>query len=185
MLQPTLDGGTDGDGLPPSFDIGARGADFGPWITTIPWAGKVETNMSAVLNYLEGKGVSKIGMIGFCWGGWAVFHTAAMSSKIVCGAIPHPSCQLEGMFGGDVMELAKQVKVPMLMLPAGDDPKFYLPDGDLIKILQANNSQTVSTPFPEMSHGWVSRGDMSDAGTAEQVKSAVGLMQGWFAQHLA
>ena len=68
---------------------------------------------------------------------------------------------------------------------AGDDPKFYLPDGDLIKILQANNSQTVSTPFPEMSHGWVSRGDMSDAGTAEQVKSAVGLMQGWFAQHLA
>ena len=140
---------------------------------------------------------------GFCWGGWCVFHTTAMSSKIVCGAIPHPSCQLEGMFGGDVMELAKQVKAPMLMLPAGewlwqhfagysltfqplagDDPKFYLPDGDIIKILQANNSQTVSMPFPDMSHGWVSRGDMSEAKTADQVKSAVSMMQEWFAKHM-
>jgi len=37
LLQPPLEGGTDGDGLPPTFDLQARGADFLPWIKTVTW----------------------------------------------------------------------------------------------------------------------------------------------------
>ena len=45
------------------------------------------------------------------------------------------SCQLEGMFGGNVEELAKTVQCPFYFMPAGgDSPALYGPDGSLVKV---------------------------------------------------
>lgn len=71
FLQPELEGGTDGDGLPPDFDMAARSADFGPWVSAIPWKGNLDAKMGALLEKLSADGAAKIGMVGFCWGGWA------------------------------------------------------------------------------------------------------------------
>ena len=39
LLIPPLEGGTDGDGLPPNFDLATRGAEVGPFIKSYPWDG--------------------------------------------------------------------------------------------------------------------------------------------------
>lgn len=101
LLQPPLEGGTDGDGLPPDFDIGARGADFAPWVTQIPWS-KLEPQVNALLDDLTARGIAKIGCMGTCWGAWATFHASA-TGRIACGVNCHPSVGLEGMMGGSDM----------------------------------------------------------------------------------
>eukprot|EP01043_Picozoa_sp_COSAG02_P061533 COSAG02_NODE_8292_length_2629_cov_3.162055_2_plen_200_part_00 len=98
LLQPALEGGTDGDGLPPDFDLGARGADFGPWVTAVPWS-KLEPQVNALLDEINGRGISKIGCMGTCWGAWTTFQTSA-TGRIACGVNCHPSVGLDA--GGDV-----------------------------------------------------------------------------------
>ena len=158
LLQPALEGGTDGDGLPPDFDLGARGADFGPWVTQIPWS-TIEPKVDAILADLNGRGITKIGHLGTCWGAWAGFHTAA-SGKLSCGVNCHPSVQLEGMFGGSDLALAETVKCPQMMLPAGGDNDNTKPGGEMQAIFdkQPWGSDCVYQEFPEMEHGWVPRG---------------------------
>ena len=209
LLQPALEGGTDGDGLPPDFDLGARGADFGPWVTQIPWS-TIEPQVDAILADLNGRGITKIGHLGTCWGAWAGFHTAA-SGKLSCGVNCHPSVQLEGMFGGSDLALAETVKCPQMMLPAGGDNDNTKPGGEMQAIFdkQPWGSDCVYQEFPEMEHGWVPRGvrtlpplpplpivstpdsyrvyvgqDDSDAAVAEGIKAAMELAKGFFQKHL-
>ena len=135
LLQPALEGGTDGDGLPPSFNMGERGGDFKSWVIQIPW-NTIEPKLQKLMSYAKEQGAKSFGTIGCCWGGWAAFHASAMSADISCGVIFHPSCQLEGMFGGDVGALCKSVQCPFYFMPAnGDSPELYGSNGSLVTIL--------------------------------------------------
>jgi dienelactone hydrolase len=109
LLTPALEGGTDGDGLPPGFEIETRGAEFGPWVKNIPWAA-IEPKVKSLIAHVKRQGATSMGVVGCCWGGWAAFHTSAICVDIVAAVIFHPSCQLEGMFGGDVAELCERVR---------------------------------------------------------------------------
>lgn len=73
LLVPCLDGGdgTDGDGFPPDFDLKERGEDFKPYMVQFPYAVLVPK----VLRGLSLLGAQeRIGVIGFCWGGWCLTH---------------------------------------------------------------------------------------------------------------
>ena len=61
--------------------------------------------VEGLIAYAKEQGAATIGVVGCCWGGWAAFHTSAICADVACGVIFHPSCQLEGMFGGSVDEL--------------------------------------------------------------------------------
>jgi dienelactone hydrolase len=39
LLAPPLEGGVDGDGLPPNFEMNIRGGEIGPFIKSFPWEG--------------------------------------------------------------------------------------------------------------------------------------------------
>jgi dienelactone hydrolase len=120
----------------------------------------VKPQMENVLEYLSHTGTGrKIGMVGFCWGGWVVFHTCAMTDAVCCAAVPHPSVHIEaGLFGGDAVALARSVQCPVHLLPAGNDPELYTaPGGAIAAALAARHPQSRSTPFPEMEHGWMPR----------------------------
>ena len=82
--------------------MGERGGDFKSWVIQIPW-NTLEPKLQKLMSYAKEQGAKSFGTIGCCWGGWAAFHASAMSADISCGVIFHPSCQLEGMFGGDVV----------------------------------------------------------------------------------
>jgi dienelactone hydrolase len=96
LLVPPFEGGTDGDGLPPNFDMNTRGGDFVPWIKTITWEEIVKPRLRGIHSILLKKGGDsiKISLMGFCWGGWVVSKMLCepeLSRNITCGMIPHPS----------------------------------------------------------------------------------------------
>lgn len=162
-----FEGGTNGDGLPPTLDLDKRGKEAFPFILSFKWD-IIQPRMVNAMAHMKEKGCTKIGGVGFCWGGWALFHGSGAGGDLACCAIPHPSCHLEGMFKGDPVALAGTVKCPCLMMPAGNDPDLYLPGtGAVMGKLPAGSE---SKPFPDMLHGWSIRGDLADAKVARDAK---------------
>lgn len=130
LLSPTIDGGTDDDGLPPGYDLSAHPEVWG-WLSQFNY-GYMKPKIDEIFTYLNQAGVEKIGLMGVCYGGYLVCHSAIEHPNVVCGVIPHPSIHAEeGLFGGNNAELAKKVHIPLLLLPAGNDPASYLPGGDV------------------------------------------------------
>ncbi len=70
---------------------------------------------------MRDEGVEKIALVGFSWGGWVVTNILAsnLSNAFVCGALPHPSINLEErVYGGSLLELMSRVNRPLLLMPA-------------------------------------------------------------------
>ncbi len=115
LLDP-FEGGNDGDGLPPNFDMGARGAEMRRWLATMHFHGKIERKCDGLLQYIrENYHGHPVSAVGFCWGGYVVCHLAAKAPELVSAVIPHPSIHLEqGLYGGSNAALASQVFYEML-----------------------------------------------------------------------
>jgi len=177
LLTPPVNGGTDGDGWP------AEGIDwstFIPSLQTFSWEASFKPKIAACKEYLVSRGAKRIGMIGFCFGGFVVCKTLAdpsLNDIFVGGASPHPSIQLEkNAYGGSVEELCAAVSQPMLLLPAGSDSEEY----DAGKSWCPPKGESIR--FPDQAHGWVPRGDMSDPVQAAAVQSALDHMTAFFAK---
>lgn len=186
-IQPPLDGGTDGDALPPDFDMSARGGDFKDWASgeSMNWAA-VQPRLQALHDHLVNtQGVTKIGVMGFCWGYWCTAHmlgVASLAKHVVCSVAAHPSVTLEErFFGGDNIALMDAVNVPTLLMPAKNDPDVYREGGELFLALQSNgNSDCVTHSYPDVVHGFVNRGDCTDELVKASVKASVEDATEWF-----
>lgn len=138
-------------------------------------------------------GCQSVGVVGFCFGGWVVARCLALNdgdSIFSCGVGIHPSWALETLYAkprGSEDELGERTKTkPILLLPAKQD-KALMADADVVKALAERRSikpEEVSIAFPEMDHGFVSRGDSSDPRTKEAQKKALGLTAQFFMTHL-
>lgn len=193
FLVPALEGGTDGDGFPPHFNMALRGAEFRPYMATFTFE-HFFPRMAATKAYLEGLGFESASFAGFCFGGWLVCRTLCdpeLGGGTVrggqlggpfwkSGAIAHPSIHLEEfVFGGKTAELMARVPVPLLLLPAkGDSPNYDAPGGEWTSPISCE-----SVRFPEQDHGFVPRGDMGNEATANAVMEALALMTAFLAKH--
>eukprot|EP00416_Gambierdiscus_australes_P044896 CAMPEP_0171098418 /NCGR_PEP_ID=MMETSP0766_2-20121228/48212_1 /TAXON_ID=439317 /ORGANISM="Gambierdiscus australes, Strain CAWD 149" /LENGTH=244 /DNA_ID=CAMNT_0011557757 /DNA_START=75 /DNA_END=809 /DNA_ORIENTATION=+ len=128
------------------------------WIMEYPWD-KVSSPIGECHKWLTEKGCKSIGVIGFCWGVWAMCKANVGGLPFTCGVGPHPSTRLEGAFGGDEQALMDKVSMPVLIMPAGNDPENLKEGGAIASSLVAKGGKTI--PFPDMTHGWVSRGDLA------------------------
>jgi len=181
-LLPAFEGGTDGDGLPPAFNIGERGSELGPLFGGEWHQEKVVPKLKAVVKAMKSAGVKSMGLLGFCFGAWVGMHLCKEVKFVGC-ASPHPSAHVEGMVGGDVVALGKEAKCPWAFFPAGDaakggDPEIYDQEGDLFKALEEKfPGKNVTKRYAAMSHGWSVRGAIKEgnfqAGTGEAVQEAV------------
>lgn len=109
-------------------------------------------------------------------GGWVVAKASHTHKDILCGVIPHPSLTLEEtVFKGKAVDLVKQIQCPIMWMPAGNDPDRYRdkPEGDLYHALKHLHAQSAVVDFPDMTHGWVPRGDLSDERVREGVQRAL------------
>lgn len=89
-------GGTDGDGLPPAFDLATQGEEFMSWITTVKWEA-IEKQVRALLAYAKAEGATSFGVVGCCWGGWPCFETSAMTTGLCPASVVRPSpCERRG-----------------------------------------------------------------------------------------
>jgi dienelactone hydrolase len=133
LLQPPFEEGTDGDGLPPTFDVSARWSDFVSYMSQFKYNEVLKPKIDGLINHLRSNGVSKIGLMGFCFGGWVICNIVRDHGDVIsCAVIPHPSIGLEEkIYGGDCVALVDNVKCPVLLMPAGNDPPTYLPGGDV------------------------------------------------------
>jgi dienelactone hydrolase len=114
-------------------------------------------------------------VVGFCWGAGIVARmldencASRLPLAVACGVAFHPSLR-----GEEGRTLVANVARPLLLAPAGDDPAPVQPDGELARMLAENDKagggEAASSaaggrcvvPFPEMLHGWMTRGPLSD-----------------------
>lgn len=98
---------------------------------------------------------SKVGAIGFCYGGWAVFQLASDPSLIDAVSTAHPSL-LEN-------KEIDNLKVPVQIL-APENDHAYTPE---LKEYSNKVIPTLGIPyeyvyFPGVNHGFAARGDVND-----------------------
>lgn len=110
LFEPAFEGGTDGDALPPDFDLGGpRANECWPWLGQFKYEGVVKPKTDALFDHLAEKGIAIIGSIGFCWGGWLQAHLAA-DHNIKVLVTPHPSVHaICGLVGENMTELVANV----------------------------------------------------------------------------
>lgn len=163
-------------------DTAAGKADFAAWARETPWA-KVNKDLLAVMAFLEAKGATSVGAIGFCWGVWALAKASSEGFDLKCGVGPHPSTKLEGMvFGGDEKAMLEAAKMPILLMPASNDAAALKPGGELCTVVEANGGESVS--YDDMTHGWASRGDLSKPEVARDAKDCYKRSIAFFKKHL-
>ncbi|CAE7725853.1 Slc24a1 [Symbiodinium sp. CCMP2456] len=186
ILEP-YQGGTDGDGLPPAFDMVSRRAEIAPDRFKGPWhPSKTLPKVLKVVDAMRQSGVKRFGVLGVCYGAWVGFHLAKAvpSWELICGASPHPSLHMEGVVGGDPAALASEIRCPWAFFPCGEvgkdgaDPPIYDAEGDVFRALEARfPGKNVTKRYRTVRHGFFARGAIKDgqfkAGDGDQVKRAV------------
>jgi len=166
------------------------------WLKQFNWA-HCSTILENVDAHIREQGVEKAGTIGFCWGAWAVAKACQDPSKVQAGVWCHPSCQVgKELYEGETEhELTAAVQAPTLILTSPQEPAFYS-NGELAKIMDANDISNDSVHFADQTHGWVVRGagflgkSWEDCGGVKDVNSIIGVQRavnlalGWYAKHL-
>ena len=134
---------------------------------------------------------SNVGGIGFCWGVWALTKACAMGIKFKCGVGFHPSLKFEDVAHKmDQIDMTKSAaqSTPLLFLVAGNDAEnLKPPNGEVAQIISSSvhgdekceNKQPNCVEFPEMIHGWVSRGDSSVLKVMEDAETALNMASGF------
>ena len=182
LLVPPFEGGTDGDALPPDFDMGSRGSEFKEYMKTHPFSSQ-QPKLQKMVDYLGTKKLEKMFVIGVCWGGYCATEMLGVESlrttvPVVAAASPHPSVGIaKGFYGIETLDVVKACPVPFLYLPAGNDPDDYREGGD---ILAAAAKGSECLDFPSMSHGFFTRGDTSDPTVAKDGERAVNAIKEYF-----
>jgi len=134
---------------------------------------------------LKSKGATVFGAVGFCAGTAPVLHLS--HSKLHAGAHMHPSHSfLAPLYGTTTTALVEAVKCPQLMYTAGGDNADQKPGGAEEKILRgkAFGEKCEFREFPEMKHGWVSRGEITTPADARDYEEAMDGMIKFFHANL-
>jgi len=187
LSNPPLEGGTDGDGLPPGFDREARAGEEKQWLMSYLWT-SLEPLVKAAFGHLRAGGAKRIGGVGFCFGAWIACHASDICRDLVCGVLLFPSVHiLEEIMAEEA--LAPRVNCPLLFLPAGDDPPTYSLGGEMFEAVKNKHPTSRTEAFPNMLHGWVTRGDAGDVGVQplaikEATEFAISLTTKYIRKHV-
>ena len=111
-----------------------------------------EPQIFAAAKELRSKGHSKLGAIGFCFGGWAVLRLAqtALLDAIVCA---HPSWVTNADF--DDIDVPVMFLAPEKDLMFPDEMKAYA----FKTLLERKNTPFEWVHFPGLAHGCLTKGD--------------------------
>jgi dienelactone hydrolase len=146
---------------------------------------------NCVIPHLQKQGVTSIGMIGFCWGPWAIMKLCADDRAVdvvKIGVNCHPSFKLEELvWDRDPVDMARHILVPQLLLSAKNDADYVQTGGAvdaIMKELKDIGKDCRVHSFPDMSHGWVNRGDLTDANVMRDFKKAMGIASAAWKAHL-
>ncbi|KAH9076446.1 hypothetical protein Ae201684P_010390 [Aphanomyces euteiches] len=150
-------------------------SQLAPWIPNKTFESFLPKINVVVAYFISEHGVAKFGAMGYCMGAWIVAkYSATRGNVLLAGISFHPSWVFEHLFHGEGsgVKIAEQITVPQLILTAGNDVEWIKPGGDVDKILASRGVPSVLREFPDVLHGWVIRGDLSDPVIAEAYRGA-------------
>ncbi|MDO6694360.1 dienelactone hydrolase family protein [Aliiglaciecola sp. 3_MG-2023] len=139
---------------------------------------KIEEDFKAAALMLKSheKGNGKLGVVGFCFGGYISNMLAATLPKVINAAVP-----FYGTPGKE--DVVNNVKGPLLLHFAGLDKRVNATWPEYKKVLESNNANYVAHTYQDVNHGFhndsTSRYDQSAAELAWQRTLS------FFATHLA
>jgi len=139
------------------------------------WDKEMKTRFEdKILPYAKKHGGTVFGTIGCCWGTYPALKMSAYPEVKACvGMHPSHSPIAAGILKeneSDLLEPCKG-KAKVLFFPAGSDHENVKTGGLAQKILGEDSCKIID--FPEMEHGWTTRGDLSDAKVKAEVERAV------------
>mmetsp|Transcript_6910 Transcript_6910/g.14516 ORF Transcript_6910/g.14516 Transcript_6910/m.14516 type:complete len:282 (+) Transcript_6910:201-1046(+) len=162
--------------------------DTAGWLASVPYRPNVETDIEACLEYLvDAKGVDrdKIGVHGFCWGAWAIAKASSSGLRFKAAVWAHPSTGIERRaFGGDEEAMIHNmaISLPVLVMPGSNDDARFKNDGEFSEVIRSRGGKVVD--FPDMIHGWTTRGDTSIPEVRRDTEKALGLALDYFNERL-
>lgn len=127
--------------------------------------------------------VDKPMMGGFCFGTWALCKASAVGDvEFKAGILAHPTTMLETVvFGNDEAAMMSALHQPTSFLWAGNDHPSYSGEGANRQAVEATGGTVYE--FPDMLHGWVSRGDVAQDAVKEGVEKALTIMKEFYDSH--
>jgi dienelactone hydrolase len=186
--------------LPDIYGSKASIADFGgfaapegkEFLRRMGWKERTRPVLEAVLRSLpraDSGEVIPVGVLGFCWGLWPVLRACGDSELVElgvrCGSSAHPSAGVCALYGDDAEALAKAIKTPLQLLPAGNDADSVKEGGAVAQaVRETAKKKCMIRSFDDMQHGWVPRGDITDKTVARDVEAAVREVATFFSANL-
>jgi dienelactone hydrolase len=116
----------------------------------------LESDAKKVLAHAKSNGAKVFGAIGTCWGSYPTVKMCAWE-EFKCGVSMHPSHSpiMAYFLQEDEKALYSDIKSPQLFMPAGaDGPETKI--GGLAQEIMGDKFKSIE--FPEMAHGWTTRG---------------------------
>ena len=143
-----------------------------------------EVYMEVSVPYLKQHGAQNIASLGFCLGTYGSIH-AGCSGDFSCGVNFHPAVdQICSKYGEDDIELVGSIKCPQMVLHTVGDGESWLPGSSAHNIADGavQGNVWLRTDQP---HGFMTRGDTSNADTAKAVQAHFSKMKTFLQEHLA
>lgn len=166
---------TDGDYMTPEN----QNDRFAKWLPKYDFDVFAYAKVQDAIRYLQEEAkVEVIASYGYCWGAYIGARLSAVDNTVIAGHVSfHPSWNVENMLRGDgaVEKLTEKVQVPQVLLSSQNEPDYLREGGSVEQILKANpNISELSevVDFPDMAHGWVHRGNLSDPAVKAAVEKA-------------
>lgn len=152
---------------------------FLSWIHKHAWP-VVGPKYDKALTYLKAKGITSVGLVGFCWGAFPMTHLLAdpkYSDLLNGGCCFHPSMMIFSiLFDWSYKSYHQSCTKPLAYLPAGNDAADVKPNGTVDDIMKQANPSYSKCHFEEyatMKHGWVNKGDLGDDAVSKEVQRAL------------
>lgn len=139
---------------------------------------KIDLDFVAAASYLKAhsQGNGKLGVVGFCFGGYVSNMLAAVAPKLIDAAVPFYGTPAKG-------ELVKNVKAPIMIQFAENDKRVNATWPDYEAALKANNVNYTAHTYPGTQHGF--HNDSTSRYDPKAAELAWSRTIAFFKQHLA
>jgi len=118
----------------------------------------LQSDWGKVKEFMEEKGVNSFGAIGTCWGSYPTIRLSTLP-EFKAGVSMHPShSTIMPAVGDNEGDIYGQVKSPQLIMPSRTDSENVKVGGLAEQTLV---DKVTIIEFPEMDHGWTTRGNLS------------------------
>jgi len=137
------------------------------------WADTLQRDwVELLLPYLGQAGAQQVIPVGTCYGSYVVVHAAAESGGLVTGGVSiHPSHPpLMAMNGEDEAAVYRNISSPQYFMATPGDSDTVRPGGLASSIIQTTTFDEYEAPC---THGFFTRGDLSDPAVADCVTRAM------------